>query len=97
MKSSKDIRELEKLSAGLAPKTGCTVCRLIFIATVILFISSVLLALFTLGSSHSNLQRMEPERVLTSDQSSARIQVLREYIESQRGSTTIIIGKSKTK
>lgn len=97
MKSSKDIRELEKLSADLAPKSGCTVCKLILIATVILFVSSVLLALFALGNSRSNLQRMEPDRVLTSEQSSARIQVLREYIESQRGSTTIIIGKTKTK
>ena len=97
MKSSKDIRELEKLSSDLAPKTGCTVCKMILIATVILFVSSILLALFALGSSRSNLKRMEPERVLTSSQSSARIQVLREYIESQRGSTTIIIGKSQTK
>jgi hypothetical protein len=97
MKSSKDIRELEKLSAELAPKSGCTVCRLILIATVILFVSSVLLALFALGSARSNLERMEPERVLTPTQSSERIQVLREYIESQRGSTTLLIGKPQTK
>lgn len=95
MKSQSDIRDLEKLSAGLAPKNGCTVCRLILIATIILFVSSVLLAVFSLGSSRANLEKLEPARVLTPEQSSERIKVLREYIESQRGSTTIIIGKSK--
>jgi hypothetical protein len=97
MKSQSEIRELERLSAGLAPKSGCTICRLIFIATVILFISSVLLALFALGRSHMGAQQIDTPRVLSADQSSERIRVLREYIESQRGSTTLIIGKTNTK
>lgn len=97
MKSSKEISELEKLSDNLAPKTGCRICKVILIATILLFISSVLLVLFTMNKSRNNVELMDPPHALTAQQSSERMRVLREYIESQRGSSTIIIDKSHSK
>ena len=97
MKSPNEIRELKKLSDVLAPKSSCTICKLIFIVTVILFISSVGLALFTIKRPPTDTQQIDTARMLTPEQSSRRIRVLQEYIESQRESTTLIIGKNITK
>lgn len=97
MKSSKEISELEKLSADLAPKTGCRICKVILIATLLLFISSVLLAVFAMKKSRETTEIVNPPRVLTAEQTSERMRVLRAYIESQRGSSTIIIDKSHSK
>ena len=96
MNSSNEVRELEKLSKGLAPKSGCKICRVILIVAVILFISSLLLVAFTLGKS-SKKEAEIPPHVSTADETNNRFQVLRNEVRNQLGSTTIIRSSRQTK
>jgi hypothetical protein len=96
MKSSQEIKELEKLSSDLAPKSGCRVCRLVLVAAAILFISSVLLAAFALGRQAS-APEIDNVRIQSVEASSDHVRDLQQYLASKKGSTTLIIGKTKTK
>ena len=97
MKSSNDISELRKLSANLAPKSGCRACKLILIAAIILFISSLLLAAFELGKSHMGVQQIDKPRVLSAEQQTDRIRVLQEFIREQQGDPITLVGKDPSK
>lgn len=97
MKSTNETQPLGEMSALLAPKKGCKICKLVLIVAVILFISSVLLAAFTLGRSRTGAPELDAPRALTADQQNDRYRTLQDLVKNQQGSTTIIMGKATTK
>ena len=97
MSNPNEMRELEKLSAGLVPKkSSCKMCKVILVATIILFICSLVLFVFNNQHILSQEEQMVPRFTSPSEQSE-RIKTLREYIQSKQGTSTTIIVKSQTK
>lgn len=97
MNDSKELRELEKLSAGLAPKkAGCKMCRVILIASAILFIATLGLVLLE-SRNMPGAANVPAPRITNPADKSERIKALREYIRSKEGTTTSIIVKSSSK
>ena len=96
MNDSKEMRELEKLSAGLAPKkSSCRICKVLVVASIVLFIAT--LALVFLESRKVSNNEVAKQRASTPAELSARIQDLRAYAKLKQGTTTSIIVKGTTK
>ena len=96
MNDSKEMRELEKLSAGLAPKKrSCQICKVLVVASVVLFIAT--LALVLLESRKISDNEIGKQRASTPAELSAHIQDLRAYAKLKQGTTTSIIVKGTTK
>lgn len=96
MNDSEEMRQLEKLSAGLAPKkSSCKICKVIFIASIVLFVSTI--ALVVLETRNMPGGTNTPPPITSSTEKSERIKALRAYIQSKEGTTTSIIVKSSTK
>ena len=97
MNDSKEMRELEKLSAGLAPKkSSCQICKVVVVASIVLFIAT--LALVLLERSNIPATQNAPATNITDPGvKSERIKALRAYLKSQEGTTTTIIVNSPTK
>ena len=95
MNDSKEMRELEKLSAGLAPKKGsCKMCKVIFIASIVLLVSTI--ALVALESRMSGIEA-PTQRKSSPAELSSHIQDLRAYAKSKQGTTTSIIVRNLIK
>ena len=97
MNNSKEMRELEKLSAGLAPKKGsCKICKVMVIASAVLFVATLSLVLLERGNM-PGAKNAAPQNVTDPSVKSERIKALRAYLKAQEGTTTSIIVKSSTK
>ena len=71
MNDSKEMRELEKLSAGLAPKkTPCKMCRIILIATIILFVASLGLVILVKVNIPNATNNIRPSHIITPEEQS---------------------------
>ncbi len=98
MNNSKEMRELEKLSAGLAPKKGsCKMCKVVVVASVVIFIATLALVLLE-RKNMPGAANTAPTNITDPSVKSERIKALRAYLKQQEGSTTsIIIVKSSSK
>ena len=97
MNNSKEMRELEKLSAGLAPKkTSCNICKVMVVASVVLFIATLALVLIE-RNNMPGTANVAPTNITDPSVKSERIKALRAYLKSQEGTTTSIIVKSSSK
>lgn len=97
MNDSKEMRELEKLSAGLAPKkSSCRICKVLVVASIVLFIATLALVLLE-RNNMSATRNTAANNITDPSVKSERIKALRAYLKSQEGTTTSIIVKSPTK